>query len=242
MTHSEMDDLYELYVLGVLEPELSSEIEQHLQDGCERCIAGIGTAVRVTTSMAALAEPKTPPATLRNRVLCSVKHRSDTMQRRIAWLVPILAAACITLAVIAVRSGSELSQIQKQLAVIRNERNELRSALEILTRSDTRAVQFGRAESLPHGRVLISRTGGLVFVASQLPRLPQNSSYELWLILNSGPARPEGVFKPDAEGDSVRVSPFAADPAQVKAIAVSVEPERGSPALTTTPILVVPVS
>jgi hypothetical protein len=34
MTHPEMNELYELYVLRALEPELASEIESHLVDQC----------------------------------------------------------------------------------------------------------------------------------------------------------------------------------------------------------------
>ena len=35
MTHPEMNELYELYLLGALEPELAREIETHLIDRCE---------------------------------------------------------------------------------------------------------------------------------------------------------------------------------------------------------------
>jgi len=43
-------------------------------------------------------------------------------------------------------------------------------------------------------------------------------------------------------GNSVHVSPASANPAQIAAVAVSVEPLNGSPAPTTTPIIVVPVA
>ncbi len=44
MTHSEMDELYELFVLRTLERELASEIERHLRDGCTHCESKIARA------------------------------------------------------------------------------------------------------------------------------------------------------------------------------------------------------
>ena len=53
MTHAEMNELYELYALGVLEPELASEIDRHLDEQCAYCQEHVGAAFQV---MAALAE------------------------------------------------------------------------------------------------------------------------------------------------------------------------------------------
>ena len=246
MTHAEMEFLYELYVLGALEPEQAVEIDAHLKDGCQECTAGVAEATRVAAALAGLAELAEPPAELRERVLASVRRRTQVTPmkkpNRFSWLAPALAAACVLLAIAAGWSGSQLSQVKEELAAVQGERNQLRSALEILSRSDTRAVQFGRAQSVPHGRVLANRGGGLVFVGSQLPRLAANRTYQLWLIPNTGTPRSAGVFRPNAAGDSVQVSQLAANPAENKAVAVSIEPDGGSPAPTTTPIIVVPLS
>ncbi len=45
MTHSEMDELYELYALGALEPEPAAEIEAHLTTQCSYCMERIQEAV-----------------------------------------------------------------------------------------------------------------------------------------------------------------------------------------------------
>ncbi len=246
MTHAEMAELYELYVLGVLEPELAAEIEAHLRDGCEHCSEKIALAARVTAAMAGLAEPKQPSAGLKDRVLASIQRAPlaeiKRPQTHRPWLIPLLAAACLILLASSIWSTSALNRTRDELTAMRTERNQLRSALEVLGRSDTRAVQFGRAETVPHGRVLANRTGGLVFVGSKLPALAQNRTYQLWLIPNTGAPVSAGVFRPTSSGDSVQVSQLAADPARNKAVAVSVEPDGGSPAPTTTPILVVPLS
>ncbi len=246
MTHSEMEGLYELYVLGVLEPELAAEIDTHLREGCQECSPAVAEATRVAAALAGLAEPAIPSPELRDRVLASVRRGPQVIPIRrpnwLSWLVPALAAACIILAVAAGWSGSRLNKAEDELAAVRGERNQLRSALEILSKSDTRAVQFGRTQAVPHGRVLASSGGGLVFVGSQLPRLAANRTYQLWLVPNTGAPKSGGVFRPNAAGDSVQVSQLAANPAENKAVAVSIEPEGGSAAPTTTPIIVVPLS
>ena len=94
----------------------------------------------------------------------------------------------------------------------------------------------------PQGRVFVNRTGGLVFTASRLPQLANNRTYELWLVPPRGGApRAAGLFQADANSDAVRVSSVQVDPANAAAVAVSVEPTGGSPAPTTTPIIVVPL-
>ncbi|MGI9070002.1 MAG: anti-sigma factor domain-containing protein, partial [Bryobacteraceae bacterium] len=92
------------------------------------------------------------------------------------------------------------------------------------------------------GRVLVSPTGGLVFVGSQLPVLPGDRTFELWLIPAKGAPQPAGLFRPNPSGESVHISPVAVDASNTSAVAVSIEPRQGSTAPTTKPILVVPLA
>jgi len=240
MTHAEMSELYELYALGVLEPELASEIERHLDEQCEFCTEHLSAAVTLTAALASVAEPEVPPARLRERVLSSV--RPPKAARRWSFGVVALAAACLALVAFSVASRLTMRQMQAQLALLTEERNQLRLAVEILSRPETRAVEFGKTENVAHGRVLVNRNGGFVFVGSQLPPLGTDQTFELWLVPATGAApQPAGLFRPDRSGNSVHVSPAAVDARTTKAVAVSVEPRQGSSAPTTTPILVVPL-
>lgn len=238
MTHPEMEELYELYVLGALEPGLAAEIEQHLEDQCEYCLGRLQEATALSTAMAGIADPKKPPKRLRDRVLAIGGVRRHTR----GWLLAVagLSAACAVLLAFSVWSGQQVHALRDRMNGLTRERNELRSALEILSRSDTRTVQFGLANA-PHGRVFVNRNGGLVFIGSQLPPLANDRTYELWLVPASGAPRPAGLFRPNARGDSVNVSPVAVNPADLAAVAVSVEPRQGSSAPTTKPFLIVPL-
>lgn len=239
MTHAEMDELYELYVLGALEPEPALEIEAHLRENCAHCAERVGEALQTAAALSALAEPVKPPKSLRDRVVSSV----GPVKRSRNWTLVLaaLCAACLALLVFSLWSSDEMRRMREQLSAVRGERDELRSAIVLLTRSDTRAVQFGHAEDAPHGRVLVSRTGGLVFVGSQLPPLGADKTFELWLIPAKGAPQAAGVFRPNPSGESVHISPVPVDASNTSAVAVSIEPRQGSTAPTTKPIVVVPI-
>lgn len=269
MTHAEMDGFYELYALGVLESEAANEIDAHLRDECAYCLEHVREALQVTTGLAALADAVMPPAHLRARVLGGLK--SPTRSRNWLFAVVALSAACVALVVFSLWSTGQMRRMRQQLSDVLGERDELRSAIQILTTSDTRAVEsireqltsvrdernrlrsliavltrpdtrvveFGRGRNVPHGRIFVNGAGGLVFVGSQLPALAGDRTFELWLVPHKGAPQPAGLFRPNASGESVHVSQVPADGS--KAIAVSIEPRRGSTAPTTKPILVVPL-
>jgi anti-sigma-K factor RskA len=240
MTHAEMDELYESYVLGALETEPALEIEAHLRDNCVYCSERVRDALQTAAALSALAEPVKPPKALRDRVL----GRVTPVKRSRNWTLALagLSVASVALLLFSLWSSTEISRMHQQLSGLRVERDELRSAIQLLTRSDTRAVQFGQAENVPHGRVLVSRTGGLVFVGSQLPPLSGDKSFELWLIPAKGAPQAAGVFRPNPSGESVHISPVPVDALNTAAVAVSIEPRQGSSAPTTKPILVVPLA
>jgi Anti-sigma-K factor rskA len=239
MTHAEMDELYQLYAMGALEPELTFEINEHVREQCLYCLEHVRDASRLSAALAGIAEQREAPTSLRHRVLASIAP----VRRSRNWMPVVagLAAACMALLAFSLWSGRQVARMRDQLAALRGERDQLRAALEIMGRSETRSVQFGRTEDVPHGRVFLNRASGLVFLGSQLPQLASDRTFELWLIPRTGAPRPAGLFRPNAAGDSVNVSSVPVDPSETKAVAVSVEPREGSSAPTTTPILVVPL-
>jgi anti-sigma-K factor RskA len=241
MTHAEMNEVYELYALGVLEPEMAAEIERHLAEACEYCGEHVRAAAEMTAALAHVAEQAELPARLRERVVGSVT-RQERRSRGWVFATAGMAAACVALIVYAALSGVEMRQMEARLGTLRAERDQLRAAVEILSRPETRAVEFGGTGNVAHGRVLVNRNGGFVFAGSQLPPIASDRTFELWLVPASGAApQPAGLFRPDGVGQGVHVSSTAVDAAAVKAVAVSVEPLGGSSAPTTKPFLIVPL-
>jgi anti-sigma-K factor RskA len=241
MTHSEMDELYELYALGVLEPEEATEIDGHLAIECSHCIESLRKALSTTSALAELADPVNPPPEVRRRLMAALQPPGQL--RRWVWLVSALAVACVCLLVAVFWSNSRLASTRTRLEQMVGERDQLRTAVEILSRTETRTIQFGPSNAGAHGRVLVNPKGGFVVVGSELPPIAEDRSFELWLVPANGKAPvPAGLFRPEQAGPFVHVSQQPVDPATIAAVAVSVEPRAGSPAPTTKPFLIVPLS
>jgi len=89
----------------------------------------------------------------------------------------------------------------------------------------------------PQGKAFYLRDrSSLVFVASNMPALPPQKAYELWLIPAEGTPIPAGVFKPDAHGSATVVNPPLPPGTVAKAFAITVENEGGASS-PTMPIL-----
>jgi anti-sigma factor RsiW len=234
-----MDELYELYLLGVLEPELSAEFDRHIADDCPYCLEKLRQAAVLNAALSGIANPEPLPKSLRSRVLETV--RPPAPRRRWSLLVPALSAACALFLALFVWSYSRSNDLAGRLAAALRERNDLRVAVQLFSSPATRTVQFGLAENRPHGRVLVRPTGGLVFVASQLPPLANDRAFELWLVPSKGAPQPAGLLQRNAAGDFIHISRTPVDTARIAALAVSVEPSGGSSAPTTKPFLIVPL-
>jgi hypothetical protein len=113
---------------------------------------------------------------------------------------------------------------------------KLRQALSILNDPSTRDVTFGETEKPSKGRIFVSPGKGVVFIGASLPRIDAGKTFELWVIPVKGNPVPAGLFRSQPDATAVFVRPGPVENAA--AIAVTVEPEGGSPQPTTTPFIV----
>jgi hypothetical protein len=230
--------------MGVLESEEAAEISEHLRTQCEYCLGRIKESSGLLGSFSALADITPPPPHLRERVLSIARPKVSRAPNSALWPVAfsLATAASIALLIWGLSERGTLVSTLNQLQDVSRQRNELRAAIEILSKSDTRTVKFGEEQARPHGRVFLSQSGGAVFVGSQLPQLTAGKTFELWFVPTKGNPQPAGLFKTNAEGISVNVLTQPINPADFAAVAVSIEPSGGSPQPTTKPILVVPLA
>ncbi len=112
----------------------------------------------------------------------------------------------------------------------------LQRALPILEDPAAKDLVFGAAGKSSKGRVVVSESRGLVLVASNLPRLDSGKTFELWLYPGSGSPAVGGIFESQSDATAVFVRRGAVT--RVESIAVTVEPEGGSPQPTTAPFVV----
>jgi len=90
MNCEELKDMFELYSLGLLEPEEKAEIDAHLGRRCATCEAGLKDALAVNALLLSQSPSVVPPARLKRRVMASVGVERSSW----TWLAA-LAAACM---------------------------------------------------------------------------------------------------------------------------------------------------
>ena len=93
-------------------------------------------------------------------------------------------------------------------------------------------------------RAFMSRHSGLAFAANQLPALPADKVYQLWVVPQDRPPVSAGLLAPDASGHASLFFEMPADVPPPAVLAVTVEPAGGVPAPTGDKVLVgaVPVA
>jgi anti-sigma-K factor RskA len=236
MTHDELRDLHELYVLGVLDGEEKIELEQHLATNCPQCAAGLRKALRFSSMLGTLPEAVEPSRDLRRRVLASVGLEPKGGR----WWLGALAAlsACLLIGVVVLslddtRRKDELATVQTQLRQTANDRSRMEEVLRFLNEPETKQVVFGEGQvQPPRGRIFVNPRG-VALIAANLPPAGAGKTYEMWLVPKTGAPVPAGLFQSDAQGNALYLRTGAVDLSGTKAIAVSVEPASGSQTPTT---------
>ncbi len=226
MTHQEMSDMYELYALGVLEPDERSAIDEHLAAHCPVCESALKRALATNALVLSLAPETAPPKRLKTRLMAS----AGVEPRNWSWLAWAAASACLLVGMLWFSSQSNRKSEELEAA---------RRVLEIVNSPETRAVTFGAG---PRGNIYVHPKAGVLLIASNLPKLEPGKTFEMWVIPKSGPPKPAGLFRPDANGNARHLVTGAVDLSTTGALAVSVEPETGSSVPTTQPILVAPMA
>jgi hypothetical protein len=164
--------------------------------------------------------------------------------RSFVWVPWAVAAA---LALVAVTLGVKINSLNQKLKSESSQLAQLAAAnaraqevLEVLTAPSAQRVVLtaGKTPPAPSARaVYLAARGGLIFQASNLGPLPENTAYELWVIPANGKAPiPAGLFWPDASGSASVVLPPLPVGVVAKAFGVTIEKTEGSP-WPTTPII-----
>jgi anti-sigma-K factor RskA len=246
--HEQFADDLALYALGALEGEERSTLERHLAS-CPDCRRELGLLRGDMAIMALAAAGPKPPQRSRDRLMKAIAREPKfrPAPRRAWWGFAgwITAAA---MALVAFGFWGQYENSKRQVAIMSQAAIEQQAALEksrevveTLTAPDAMTVTLvaAKAPPQPQGKAFYVRDRSrLIFLASNMPKLPPQKAYELWLIPSKGAPMPAGMFKPDAHGSGMVINPPLPAGTEAKAFAVTVEPEAGS-AAATSPIVMI---
>jgi hypothetical protein len=250
--HEQYAEDLALYALDALKGEDRTKLELHLA-GCASCRLELEQLRGDTALLAMSATGPRPPQRARQRLLDAVAREprlpvaAHAIPRR-GWWGWLGWAATAAVVIFAWSLWRDNSALQQSLASASSQAQESTRELEELRKIAAPIIQpeaqritlvAVKAPPQPQGKAFYLRNrGSLVFLANNMPPLPPQKTYELWLIPTSGAPIPAGVFKPDAQGNASVVNPPLPAGTEAKAFAITVENEAGA-ATPTMPIVMV---
>jgi anti-sigma-K factor RskA len=253
--HEQFAEDLALYALEALDGTERQTIEKHLE-GCASCRRELELLHGDLGLLALSTAGARPPERARQRLLSAIaneprlpvaspesEHQASEHRQRSWWAafgwpafrwagVLALALLCIGL----LRQNSTLQQKVTSLqAQFTDQASKLEQANEVVaTLLDPEAMKIELVaagnQRQPRGKAIYQRRNrNLIFLASNLPSLPPEKIYELWLFPADGSAPiAAGLFKPDAHGSATVVNPPLPQGVAAKNFAVTLEPEGGS--------------
>lgn len=256
--HIPQEDLA-LFAMQALSAGETAAVRAHL-DQCAECRAQVAE-ISGDLALVALSVPQQPvPEGARERFLAKIAGEAAAKPKtileppvsiasrqpahRIAWIPWAVAAAFLLVAIaLGVKVQTLNQELRRQIALTASQAaasSRAQLALDVLTAPTAQRALLVAAKTrpVPTGRaVYLASTGGLIFQATSLDPLPENRTYELWVIPANGTAPiPAGLFRPDAEGSASVVLPPLPRGVPAKAFGVTIEKAEGA-ATPTAPII-----
>jgi anti-sigma-K factor RskA len=242
--HDQFADDLALLALEALQGDERVTLEKHLE-GCSSCRSELERLRGDMALLALSASGPAPPRRSRERLLKAIAKEPRPQKigaaRRSSWtLLPWLAAAALLLVAgffwqQSDRLAQRVARLQDESAQQQAQLERAREVVSTLTSTDALRVTLVAAQAPPQPQgkaIYVRERSSLIFLASNMPALPPQRSYELWLIPTNGAPIPAGMFKPDARGSATVVEPPLPGGVEAKAFAITVEPEQGSSAPT----------
>lgn len=253
-SHEALLDDVALYALGTLPEADAARVRKHIEH-CPQCRAEYEALSFAPRALALSARNAQVSDLLKARIMKQIREEPDAAAasqpqtpqssavspRKLAMPAYLLAAACLAIAVltsvIMIRSMHDAHDSQLAIVRLTDEQGALKRQLrdEQLEVADLASGSAAR-KPVTHGTLV--RTHNRLYLALHDLSVPSTGHvYQAWTLHKGArDMTPSVTFMPDRNGDAVVNIPADAD--ATSAVAVSVEPEGGSKAPTTKPVLV----
>jgi hypothetical protein len=268
--HAQYAEALALYALGALDdPRELAALEAHL-GACGECRRELEALRSDTSLLALSAVGPRPPERARQRLMKAIgaEPRMERRERpalkplivgrlRHRWLSFAPVAVMLLLAVFSILLWRDLRNTRRDLRHLRAQMDQVQAELEqknkdlaeakavrdLLRAPDAWPLTLVKQQAPPQPQIktVYSRQqGSLLLMASNLPRLPEDKIYELWLLpADNGAPMPAGWFKPDSKGNGMMFHSMQSPGIGAKGFALTIEPASGSQT-PTMPIVMAP--
>jgi anti-sigma-K factor RskA len=242
--HEQFAEDLSLYAVGALQDEDRKTLEQHLAT-CSDCRTELAQLRGDSALLAFSVMGPKPPQRARKRLIDALAKeprlsRSVAAPSRIrswSWAGFLGWAAAVAMLLVVAQLRKENSALRASVSTLGSlvaqqtgDLADARRVVDALTSPEAQTVELVAAKRplQPHGKAFYLRNkSSLIFLASNLPPLPPEKIYELWLIPKSGAPIAAGLFKPDSQGRATVVNPPLPAGVEAKTFAVTLEAESG---------------
>jgi len=253
-------ELIEAYALGALDPEERAALEAHLATGCADCAKAVEEARWLVSQLAYAAPEAVPSDMLRGRLMQTVRAEAQAPPETKPHVLPAkttipfwLWAAVAALLVFSIYSSWNMRHLQREIresneraTTLLQQRQKTEQQLaaakrEAMILMDPSSVKIAPAGSSGPGMQLEAKWNpelGIVVMGENIPMPSPHHVLQLWFIPKDPKAKPMPSMMtwPDANGKFVMlVSNPPESMSATKALAITEEPEGGSPWPTETP-------
>jgi len=243
MTKIEFEDIYVEYLLGHLEETRAKAFEAHLHE-CPECLKEISELREALFSLPQALPLSEPPRHLKDAILKAAGGGGSLPDRASyrsgGWRVWAIAASVLVaaLGLFAWTQRQANLQLARQVSLLEEENQRLRETnrtlddrVDLLTRPGTKFLQLAGLDRYEEakGSAFLEPSGrtALAFL-HDLPSLPRERAFQMWVIQEGRPPVPSQVFQaPDRSTEISFNVPIEVD--QVAMLAVTIEPTAGSP-------------
>lgn len=245
MTTADPHDLTGAYAADALSREEREAFARHVADcpDCEHETARL----REAAVWLALAAARTPPPSLKERVLAEVAGSpqfpptfpGEAEERRSRRSPPHLLRLALAASLAAAAALGGLAAWQHEETRQTRQEAESRAAdlARLLAAPDTTFVKKGMAYG-GSGTVVVSRhLNQAAYFCQDLAPLPSDRTYQLWYAAPGDEVRPAGLLPAEAGLQAVSLPP----PGTASSLAITVEPSTGSSEPTTDPLTTWPL-
>lgn len=204
------------YVLGELSSTRREILEQHLRTGCHLCMMELAETEEALHGLALVLPASAPPPGVRHEVMTKTaatihpgaaeERRSNysPFQRSLFGYTSLFLIIAI-LAGFWIYSENLITTIDSQGVRIVGLRDELRQKEELLAVLQAPRIEVvtmaGVRQTSAYGRIIWDPAKKVaLFQASNLPSIPEDKDYQLWIIRKKKP-EPAGVFAVRDEKD-----------------------------------------
>jgi anti-sigma-K factor RskA len=236
MTHAEHISYREnipAYALGALDAESVAALETHLET-CVSCRSELAEYRLISESLLTTVPSKQPSAALRKRLQGRLPGAPGTARPQANWSFSRMAVGASLILLLAMNLYSILQMRALQLEQTRLN-GQIRAGQTVLS-----MLSYPTTERLPInsdkvvGSLLVDKERDIVaLIVWNMPLLPENKTYQIWLIDTQDDRVSAGIFNPESGQIYTTQLVYPKQSlADFTGVGVTVEPAGGSDAPT----------